>query len=250
MNSSTRSGFTLIELLIVVAIIAILAAIAVPNFLEAQTRSKVSRVKSDQRTYATGLEAYFVDYSSYPPCNAFGVPVNNTAPGIGGSSNWAVLERLSTPVAYLTTAILPDPFISQFRTASVYTGNDSQPGLDDTSGYATNDTGNPIYQSYQYHSTNDNGRAFLNNFPEDRKAFQWVIGSSGPDLIYLNMGGVLANNSLNQDGRTAEQKRAYSTNLIYDPSNGTVSFGEIFRVGGNITGSYALYFYQTVDRLD
>ncbi len=61
-----KRGFTLIELLIVVAIIAILAAIAVPNFLEAQVRSKVSRVKSDMRTLATGIEAYYVDYNHAP----------------------------------------------------------------------------------------------------------------------------------------------------------------------------------------
>ncbi len=56
-----QTGFTLIELLIVVAIIAILAAIAIPNFLEAQTRTKVSRVKTDMRSAAVALEAYRVD---------------------------------------------------------------------------------------------------------------------------------------------------------------------------------------------
>lgn len=59
-------GFTLIELLIVVAIIAILAAIAIPNFLAAQTRSKVSRTQSEMQSLATGLESYYVDYTSYP----------------------------------------------------------------------------------------------------------------------------------------------------------------------------------------
>src|SRR5690349_11907880 len=63
----STKAFTLIELLIVVAIIAILAAIAVPNFLEAQTRSKVSRAKADMRTMVTGLESYAVDNNKYPP---------------------------------------------------------------------------------------------------------------------------------------------------------------------------------------
>ena len=61
-----RRGFTLIELLIVVAIIAILAAIAIPNFLAAQIRSKVSRSKGEMRNMATALESYYVDNNQYP----------------------------------------------------------------------------------------------------------------------------------------------------------------------------------------
>ena len=87
-------GFTLIELLIVVAIIAILAAIAVPNFLEAQTRAKVSRGKADMRTIATALETYAVDYNKYP---------------IGGWSENGLIV-LTTPVAYLT-ALYEDVFL-------------------------------------------------------------------------------------------------------------------------------------------
>ncbi len=60
-------GFTLIELLIVVAIIAILAAIAVPNFLLAQTRAKISRVTNDQRALTVALETYRVDNGVYIP---------------------------------------------------------------------------------------------------------------------------------------------------------------------------------------
>ena len=60
-------AFTLIELLVVVAVIAILAAIAVPTFLQASTRAKVSRVKADYSAIATCLEAYIVDWNTYPP---------------------------------------------------------------------------------------------------------------------------------------------------------------------------------------
>jgi len=62
-----KSGVTLIELLIVVAIIAILAAIAVPNFLEAQIRAKTSRSLGDLATTAAALEHYYCDYTAYPP---------------------------------------------------------------------------------------------------------------------------------------------------------------------------------------
>src|SRR5437868_3990543 len=94
-GARTNSAFTLIELLIVVAIIAFLAAIAVPNFLEAQTRAKVSRAKADLRTVATALETYCVDNNGYP---------------LNGGAFHIVPIVLTSPVAYLTTHFLVDPF--------------------------------------------------------------------------------------------------------------------------------------------
>ncbi|MEX0879063.1 MAG: prepilin-type N-terminal cleavage/methylation domain-containing protein [Thermoanaerobaculia bacterium] len=61
-----ESGFTLIELLIVIAIIGILAAIAIPNLLNAVQRGKQKRSMSDMRALATAIEAYAVDNNNYP----------------------------------------------------------------------------------------------------------------------------------------------------------------------------------------
>lgn len=61
-----EKGFTLIELLIVVAIIGIIAAIAVPNLLAAIQRSKRSRTAADVRAIGTGLGSYVVDYNFFP----------------------------------------------------------------------------------------------------------------------------------------------------------------------------------------
>lgn len=93
-----RLAFTLIELLIVVAIIGVLAAIAVPNFLLAQTRAKIARVEGDIKALATAMELYRLDNNDFP-----------------NSSNGAVIqsftrmEELVSPTAYMNTIPI-DPF--------------------------------------------------------------------------------------------------------------------------------------------
>ena len=61
-----QKGFTLIELLIVVAIIGIIAAIAIPNLLNAINRGRQKRTMADLRSLATAIESYQVDFNFYP----------------------------------------------------------------------------------------------------------------------------------------------------------------------------------------
>ena len=195
-----RKGFTLIELLIVVAIIAILAAIAVPNFLEAQTRSKVSRVKADMRSLATAIEAYYTDSNHYPPGHYSTVII----------WHWGIdlQYELTTPIAYMTSTNLVDPFM---------------PNKD-----AFNNVG--FKASYQYFNYDKDGlwgrlvtgggttykyvRAFsLESWGPDQEqqAAEWIVYGptvSGTDMI----------------------------NRIYDPTNGTRSVGDILRPGGAVPG--------------
>ncbi|GAC1694350.1 MAG: hypothetical protein NVS9B3_12580 [Gemmatimonadaceae bacterium] len=63
--SHRRAGFTLIELLIVVVIVGVLAAIAIPKFGTTRDKAYVSSMKSDLRNMVTAEEAYFSDYSTY-----------------------------------------------------------------------------------------------------------------------------------------------------------------------------------------
>ena len=92
-----RLGFTFVEIVIVAAIISILAAIAVPNFLEAQIRAVVARSKADLATLKIGVEAYRMDNRAYPM---------NSVPGKIGVYDLTVL---TTPVPYLPR-LMDDPF--------------------------------------------------------------------------------------------------------------------------------------------
>jgi type II secretion system protein G len=187
-----NSGFTLIELLIVVAIIGILAAIAVPNFLNAQTRAKVARAISDIRSLDQAIRAYMVDKNFYPI-----------------RSGW-MDERyipLTTPVSYMSSIPL-DPF--------------NPNPLDTTSGPkdSSNRLGN--YDYWTRFWANGSSRAgnywgALTAFPANRYEYQfrgfgptskWVAA-----LIY-----------------PAGHPRA-GEYVSYDMSNGLYSEGNIVRYG-------------------
>ncbi len=107
MNRKHRNtGFTLIELLIVVAIIGILAAIAVPNFLNAQVRAKLARAQADLNSLVTALESYRIDNNRYVH-----LWMTRYWPGTYDPNSITShrLLSLSTPIAYIAT-IPPEAF--------------------------------------------------------------------------------------------------------------------------------------------
>jgi type IV pilus assembly protein PilA len=84
-----RKGFTLIELMVVIAIIIILAAIAIPNYLKMTERAKKSRLQSDFATLATCLETFKTDWGKYPvaaSAQAVSVSTTNVYKELGGTT--------------------------------------------------------------------------------------------------------------------------------------------------------------------
>jgi len=176
-NKSGSSKTTLIIILLSVVVVfgccffAFIAAIAVPNFLEAQVRSKVARSKADFRSLSTALETYYLDNNVYPP-----------NPTVDGDYSW--LTRLNTPIQYVSTDQIYDVFASQPERVR-YFAFENEP-----------------------------------NYPDDFPSY--IVFGAGPDTDFdltLNNNGQFTGISTLDD----------LTNLEYDPSNGTISNGDIIR---------------------
>jgi prepilin-type N-terminal cleavage/methylation domain-containing protein len=88
MKSTTRKGFTLIELLIVVVIIGILAAIAIPKFASTKEKAYIAAMKTDLRNLVTAQEGYFADNQTYSTTLA---ALNN----FSGSANVTITDPSS-----------------------------------------------------------------------------------------------------------------------------------------------------------
>lgn len=97
-----KQGFTLIELLIVVAIIGIIAAIAVPQLMDYIQRSRCERTEADARTIATALGAYYNDYDKYP---ATGVATMISCLESGYLENVVPVDGWNNPWVYTAVAV-------------------------------------------------------------------------------------------------------------------------------------------------
>jgi prepilin-type N-terminal cleavage/methylation domain-containing protein len=185
-----HQAFTIGELIIVLIIIGILAAIAIPNFLEGSYRSPVTKVKSASRSLATAIEAYYVEHKAYPamrPMTSFTKKAKRLSK-VGGLTLMSIepgrpdigLAGLTTPVAFISE--LPMDECAQKNVK--------------------------LKVPLAYY-TDDNG---------------WILFSPGNDKDYD------LNPARDYDSSIPQPSEHLIITATYDPTNGTNSDGDVWRV--------------------
>ena len=176
--------------------LSLLAAAAAPNFLEAQYRQRMARVKADLPAIAAGLEAYRIDYDKYP---GDGTQFCWNYPNWPCDFYWYIPGSMTTPIAYLSDSPRVDPF--------------------------REDSALPVqYRRYRYWYVDMTwGTAGTRSFESTYYGFlkdwygSWRINSAGPDGNYGPYWGPPMNANYPQ------------LPLPYDPTNGIISPGDIER---------------------
>ncbi|MCG3199851.1 MAG: hypothetical protein GHCLOJNM_04379 [bacterium] len=204
-------GFTLIELLIVIAIILILIAIALPNFLEAQIRSKIAHVRQEMRTLTTATESYRVQWNMREP--------KTDMPGLsiaGTYSEWwgFASHLLTTPIRFLTE--LPfEPFTDDYTIGfwRALSGAESDPPY-------------TVIRNTAIAASWPIGSVVTNNPEVQQKAGGpvpiselWNTSAKHSAFIYYSSGADRVDSTV------------WGTPQFYSPTNGTVSFGDIYEFG-------------------
>lgn len=222
MRRSKQSGLAFIEIIICIAMIGLLTVLAIPRFMRAQTSSQVARAQSDFRHISLALENYKIDLGSYPKMistyNAIKTGWNIHPTDI------ATLERLTTPVAYVTG----NRFVDPFEPTHIYTSSTLEQVL------TPNSTGLEKANSFYFYGARNyrDNAVWHQSAAHDIDPVWYLLESAGPDRHHHYLWPAL--NPMTTD---TLETRGFLGKTIYDPTNGTNSRGSIWRFGGSSLGN-------------
>ena len=195
MNNVKTLSFTLIELLIVVSIIGILAAIAIPNYMNASIKAEIVSTYARIKNTHSAISGYMLDHQMFPPH------------GLGTFNMPVAFSALTTPVNYLGSLDVCEDTLRQYTFDPNHLGERVI-----TKSYFEYDS-ELVY--YHYRSRNINHYHFGKDNQAYDEGIRYQLRSTGPDGWSL---GIFIVNSMNLP---------YNMHLAYSSTNGLRSDGDI-----------------------